>query len=68
MFGLAIAQFFNSIPTLFYIRGLPANSLPAAFPDLMWFGVISGVICSLLGTFLFRVHWKELRIVLSPKF
>ena len=64
---LSIAQFVNSVPTLFYIQTLPANSVNYAFQDLMLFGVVSGVICSLLGYYLFKVNLKELRIVLSPK-
>lgn len=67
LIGLAIAQFHNSIPTLLYIQNLAANSIPRAFPDLMWFGVISGIITSLVGAYLLKVHVKELRIVFSPK-
>ena len=62
---LAVAQFVNSIPTLFYIQTLPANPINYAFQDLMLFGVVSGIICSFLGYYLLRVSWKELRIVLS---
>lgn len=65
--ALAVAQFANSIPTLFYIQTLPANTISYAFQDLMLFGVISGFICSFLGYNLLRVNLKELRIVLSSK-
>ena len=65
LFGLAIAQFVNSIPTLFYTQILAANPVNYAFQDLMWFGVVSGIICSLIGYNLLRVNLKELRIVLS---
>ncbi len=64
---LAIAQFVNSIPTLFYIQTLPATSMNYAFQDLMLIGVVSGVICSFLGYSLFRKNLKELRIILSSK-
>lgn len=64
---LAGLQFLNSIPTLFYIQNLAANSIPRFFPDLMWFGVFSGIICSFVGTILLKINLKELRLVFSPK-
>jgi len=64
---LAVLQFLNSIPTLFSIQNLPANSIPRFFPDLMWFGVFSGIICLFVGTILLKINLKELRIVFSPK-
>lgn len=63
--GLAIAQFVNSVPTLFYIQTLPAIPMNYAFQNLMIFGIVSGIICSILGYNLLRVNLKELRIVLS---
>ncbi len=62
---LAYAQFMNSVPTLIDIQKLPASTIPPAFQDLMWFGVVSAIICAILGTWLFKVNWKELRIVLA---
>jgi len=64
---LAVAQFVNSIPTLLHIQTLIANPMNNAFQDLMLFGVVSAIICSVLGYYLLKVNLKELRIVLSPK-
>jgi len=60
--GLAVAQFENSIPTLLYMQKQPTNSIPNGFTELMWFGILSGIICSLVGYYLFRINLKELRI------
>lgn len=64
---LAILQFVNSIPMLFYIQTQPVVPMTYAFQDLMLVGVISGIVCLLVGYNLFRVNLKELRILLSPK-
>jgi len=64
---LTVLQFVNSIPMLFYIQTQPVDPTTYAFQDLMVFGVVSGIICSILAYNLLRTNWKELRIILSPK-
>ena len=64
---LAVLEFVNSIPMLVYIQTQPVDPITYAFQDLMMFGVISGIFCSVLGYNLLRTNWKELRVILSPK-